>query len=79
MCMPAPPAATSGASGTYVERIQTRLYYLGYFSKASSIDGSFGSTTVAAVKLFQAQHGLDDDGIAGQKTLEMLIPKGGQS
>ena len=78
MCMPVPPSATSGASGTYVERIQTRLYYLGYFSKASSIDGSFGSTTVAAVKLFQAQHGLDDDGIAGQKTLEMLYSNDAQ-
>ena len=34
--------------------------------------------TRAAVKLFQAQHGLDDDGIAGQKTLEMLYSNDAQ-
>lgn len=63
---------SSGASGTYVERIQTRLYYLGYFSKASSIDGSFGSTTVAAVKLFQDAAGMSADGVLSSATLRAL-------
>ena len=63
---------SSGKSGDNVNRIQTRLYYLDYFSKASSIDGTFGSTTVAGIKLFQGVSGLPVTGVADPATIKAL-------
>ena len=80
--MPTPtPSATpamlsSGSSGDEVKALQSRLQQLGFYSGV--LDGDYGKGTRAAVKLFQAQHGLDDDGIAGQKTLEMLYSNNAQ-
>ena len=76
-----PPSATpamlsSGSSGDEVKALQSRLQQLGFYSGV--LDGDYGKGTRAAVKLFQAQHGLDDDGIAGQKTLEMLYSNDAQ-
>lgn len=65
-----PTVLSSGSSGDQVKALQSRLQQLGFYSGA--LDGDYGKGTRAAVKLFQAQHGLDDDGIAGQKTLEKL-------
>lgn len=62
----------SGDTGANVERLQTRLYYLGYLSKTSSIDGDYGSTTSAAVKLFQAEADLTADGTADAQTLRAM-------
>lgn len=75
------PSATpamlfSGSSGDEVKALQSRLQQLGFYSGV--LDGDYGKGTRAAVKLFQAQHGLDDDGIAGQKTLEMLYSNDAQ-
>ena len=36
------------------------------------MDGQYGDGTVEAVTLFQAQHGLDADGMAGTATLSLL-------
>lgn len=66
----------TGNTGANVERLQTRLYYLGYLSKTSSIDGDYGSTTAAAVKLFQAQADLTADGIANASTLRAMYKNG---
>lgn len=71
---PAPTATPSylaiGASGAMVTDLQQKLAALGYYTGA--IDGQYGSGTQAAVKLFQQQHQLDADGIAGAKTLALL-------
>lgn len=50
--------------------MQELLKELGYY--AAECTGHFGSKTQAAVKLFQADHGLTADGVAGSKTLAAL-------
>lgn len=59
-----------GSSGTEVREIQTRLKNWGYYT--ASVDGIYGSKTVAAVKSFQRANGLTVDGIAGQSTLNAM-------
>lgn len=71
-----PAMLSSGSSGDEVKALQSRLQQLGFYSGV--LDGDYGKGTRAAVKLFQAQHGLDDDGIAGQKTLDMLYSNDAQ-
>jgi len=63
---------SSGDSNESVNRIQTRLYYLEYFSRAASIDGSYGSTTIAGIKLFQGVSGLPVTGVADAATIKAL-------
>ena len=73
---PAPaarPAATvlrSGSKGDDVKQLQERLIELGY--EPGTPDGVFGKGTKTAVKEFQRRNGLDPDGEAGPKTLEIL-------
>lgn len=52
-----------GSQGEAVEKLQLRLYELGYYT--GSIDGDFGYGTEEAFKLFQETVGLYVDGIAG--------------
>ncbi len=59
-----------GSRGNEVIQIQTKLKRWGYYN--GSIDGVYGSKTVAAVKWFQAKNGLTQDGIAGPKTLAAM-------
>ena len=54
-----------GSRGSEVTQIQTKLKRWGYYS--GSIDGIYGSETLAAVKYFQRKNGLTVDGIAGTK------------
>ena len=63
---------SSGDKGDSVSRVQARLYALGYLSKTTSLDGDFGSTTVAAVKLFQNTSGITATGTADKATLKAL-------
>ena len=56
--------------GVLVEELQDRLKELGYYS--NSCDGKFGDRTVDAVKAFQKNNGLSQDGIAGSATLKKL-------
>ena len=65
-------ALTNGSTGDNVTRLQTRLYYKGYLSKTSSVDGDYGSTTASAVKLFQTAAGLSATGTADANTLRAL-------
>ena len=67
---PTPSVLSSGASGEEVRRLQTRLKDLGFYT--GDIDGAFGKGTKSAVTLFQKQHDLEADGIAGAMTLKML-------
>lgn len=59
-----------GSRGDEVIQIQTKLKRWGYYN--GSIDGIYGSQTLAAVKAFQRKNGLTVDGIAGTKTLEAM-------
>ena len=67
---PTPEMLKSGAQGDQVTRLQERLQELGYYT--GKVDGDYGGGTKNAVKLFQNQHDLDADGIAGEKTLALL-------
>ena len=59
-----------GSRGNEVIQIQTKLKRWGYYN--GSIDGVYGSQTLAAVKYFQRKNGLTADGIAGTKTLQAM-------
>ncbi len=59
-----------GSSGNEVTQIQTKLKNWGYYN--GTVDGIYGSRTVAAVKSFQRSNGLTVDGIAGSSTLAAL-------
>lgn len=59
-----------GSRGSEVTQIQTKLRRWGYYT--GSIDGIYGSQTLAAVKYFQRKNGLTVDGIAGTKTLQAM-------
>ncbi len=60
-----------GDKGDAVKKVQKRLKELGYYS--SSVDGDFGDATRKAVRSFQENNGLKNDGVVGKKTLEKLI------
>ena len=63
---------SAGSTGENVTRLQTRLYVLGYFVLASSVDGDYGSKTTAAIKLFQTANGLTASGKADSATIKAL-------
>ncbi|MBT3319801.1 MAG: hypothetical protein HN948_00865 [Clostridia bacterium] len=75
---PAPtidPVLEKGDESIYVQALQDRLMDLGYME----IDEStlyFGPATKYAVELFQRQHGLQQDGIAGYETLNAIFTDG---
>lgn len=50
---------------------QCLLAYLGYYRGA--VDGLWGSASIAACKAFQNDYGLEDDGVCGALTQEMLL------
>ena len=64
-----------GERGDEVKALQGKLAALGYTAadgKALGTDGIFGKDTLAAVKQFQANNGLELDGKAGRQTLARL-------
>lgn len=63
-------AYREGDEGGDVTQIQSRLAALGYQVGA---DGDFGPATTAAVKAFQKDRGLEDDGIVGDMTYKALM------
>lgn len=60
-----------GEKGAAVKLLQGVLSQLGY--EISDVDGSFGSETFEAVKSFQADYGLEDDGVAGDDTVTAMV------
>ncbi len=67
----APSATKAGDSGTNVKKLQQALRLLGYYS--GDIDGDYGDKTVQAVKRFQKNRGMKQDGIAGSGTIRVLF------
>lgn len=63
-------AIKKGDFGQEVKEIQEKLQKKGYPIKF--VDGDFGEKTENAVKLFQRNNGLKDDGIVGNLTLDKL-------
>lgn len=59
-----------GSRGSEVRTIQEKLKRWGYYN--GSVDGIYGSQTVAAVKRFQQKNGLQVDGISGPQTLKAM-------
>ncbi len=55
-----------GSSNTYVKHLQQRLTDIGYYT--GPISGNFASKTLAAVKEFQKQNGLEVTGTVGEET-----------
>lgn len=64
-----------GADGQDVKALQEQLVDLGYLSE-NDVDRVYGPVTVAAVEAFQKRNGLHVDGLAGEKTLELLYSDG---
>lgn len=65
-----PPTIKRGSTGDAVKGLQNALRALSY--NVGSIDGVFGNGTETALKEFQRQNGLSDDGIAGPHTWAAL-------
>ena len=65
-----PPTVKRESTGEAVKGLQNALAARSY--NVGAIDGIFGYGTETAVKEFQRQAGLTDDGIAGPRTWEAL-------
>ena len=60
-----------GYIGSDVTAVQTRLRELGYYT--GTVDGKYGSGSIAAVTAFQKKCGLKADGLVGQSTYAALF------
>lgn len=69
---PAPEYLSVGGKHSIVKEIQERLMDLGFMDMDEPTD-YYGSATEAAVKKFQRQHELEQDGIVGPDTLNMIF------
>lgn len=76
---PAPTAQVlkRGMQNDAVREMQQALKALGYYT--GDVDGQFGEGTAQAVTLFQNQHGLTADGLAGEETLALLYSSSAQT
>lgn len=63
---------SKGDEGEEVRALQILLMGRGYDVGKAGADGEFGADTEAAVKAFQHDHSLAEDGIAGKDTLTAL-------
>ena len=60
-----------GYTGADVIAVQQKLKELGFYS--GSMDGVYGTGSIAAVKKFQQQNGLTADGLVGSRTYTALM------
>jgi N-acetylmuramoyl-L-alanine amidase len=65
-----------GDHGAEVLDIQTRLVALGAAVDGAELDGTFGPSTESAVRWFQADRHLREDGLVGPDTWEQLVEAG---
>ena len=66
------PSIRRGSKGKYVTLAQTALINKGYDLGKYGADGDYGPATEAAVKKFQQDHGLTQDGVIGPATWDAL-------
>lgn len=64
---------TQGARGPAVEDVQQRLLSLGFDLGPTGVDGVFWGATLTAVRRFQAEHRLREDGVVGDETWAALV------
>jgi len=79
---PYPGAGAWQSNAAYIARYQSALTYLSSVNPAyntQGVDGQYGPNTAAAVKAFQADHGLTQDGEAGATTAAALDAATGAS
>lgn len=67
------PVLKRGSRGEAVRSLQAHLMGLGYSCGKSGADGSFGAATETAVKQFQADHTLTQNGIADVDTRAAML------
>jgi peptidoglycan hydrolase-like protein with peptidoglycan-binding domain len=65
-----------GNRGPAVEDIQRRLLSLGYDIGPTGVDGVFLGLTKEAVRAFQLEHELSEDGVVGDETWSALVRAG---
>ena len=65
-----------GTRGPAVEDIQRRLLTLGYDLGPTGVDGVFLGLTAEAVRAFQQQFDLSEDGVVGDETWSALVDAG---
>ena len=66
------PTLRNGDKGEYVTLLQTKLIQLGYDVGPTGADGKYGAKTTAAVRKFQHDRGLVEDGICGDDVWNAL-------
>lgn len=66
------PTIRSGSKGEYVRKAQQMLKDRGYDLGRCGVDGDYGQATKKAVKQFQKDWGLTQDGVVGPKTWAKL-------
>ena len=64
------PVLKRGMKGEAVRALQAQLVGYGY---PITVDGSFGPKTEEAVKQYQREHGLKEDGSVGRKTRSKML------
>ena len=67
------PIIKLGSKGSDVQKSQQLLLAKGYSCGTAGADGDFGAGTYNAVKKFQADNGLEADGIVGANTWAALL------
>ncbi len=65
-------AVGSGDQGEDIQRIQGRLYELGYLATEDLVTGNFGDKTQEAVIKLQEVNGIEQDGRVGRQTMNLL-------
>lgn len=65
-------ATKNGDQGEDIQRIQSRLYELGYLATEDLVTGNFGDKTEEAVKKLQQVNDLEQDGKVGRQTMNLL-------
>ena len=75
---PNTPTLSRGSTGNAVKGLQKGLVKFGGTGSSTDpgpVDGDFGPRTEAAVKSYQTQHSLNNDGVVGPRT--WWVPAGG--
>lgn len=71
-----PLTVSNGSAGKSALLLQTLLRGLGYLgadNRPLDLDGQAGNNTISALKRYQGDHGLDQDGVAGPVTWKSIV------